>query len=576
MAGASDRKKTVPGTRVLPDGTYEVRRVVPPDCIEKIGKKTLTRRLNTARYAEAARWAPPILREFEVQIEAARAGASVPVAAVDPRNAINAIERWRLDELRRAEIRAFNEPDDEIPDPETNWPEHLKYRVRYFELRDGLSSRKRWKDVPGFDDRLLSVLRGQGITIDIEHPAIARLRPVFQDAWNDVVRYEDGLRSGALVPGELPPSSAASTTAPTTASPDQPDGPTILETFEHWKREHIRAGGPKKSISEFETQVRRFVDFRGNKRVSEVTKKDIIAFKDAMLNYPARCPSELVGKPFARIVEWGKENEDAPKLAAKTINEKVLASLRAVFTCAVERADIESNPAAGVRLKSNGQQVRPRLPYAAEELGGIFGSPVFVEKYRPAGGADEASKWMPLLALFTGARLEEIAIIEVSDIKEETAIPYIHIKTYNDDGTPRRVKNNFARRKVPIHTKLVELGFLKFVAGQRRRKATRLFPGVRSTREKQSAAFSQWYGRYARKYVPDRQKSFHSFRHTFKRAMREGRVEKALRDAVMGHSHSDEAELYGLDEDGQGFSIELLREAVETVNFPSIAFERIR
>jgi len=576
MVGASDRKKTVPGTRVLPDGTYEVRRVVPPDCIDKIGKKTLTRRLNTSRYAEAAKWAPPILREFEGQIEAARAGASSPANAVDPRKAMNAIQRWRMDELRRAEVRAFNEPDEEIPDPDTNRAEYRKFRVRYFELRDGLSSRKRWEDVPGFNGRLLSVLRDQGITIDIEHPAISRLRPVFQDAWNDVVRYEDGLRSGALVPGELPPMTTPSVTAPATSGPEEPDGPTILETFEHWKREHIRAGGARKSIGEFETQVRRFVDFHGNKRVSQVTKKDIIAFKDAMLNYPARCPAELASKPFSRIVEWGEEHEEVTKLSAKTINEKVLASLRAIFNCAVARADIDLNPVQGIRVKSSGQESRPRLPYSADELTSLFASPVFVEKYRPRGGAGDAAKWMPLLALFTGARLEEIAIIEVADIKNEAGIDYIHFKTHNDDGTPRRVKNRFVRRKVPIHTKLIGLGFLKFVAGQRKRGSARLFPEVRSKREKQSAAYSQWYGRYARKYVPDGRKSFHSFRHTFKRALRDGRVEKTLRDAIMAHSHKDEAERYGIDEDGQGFSIEPLREAVETVNFPSITFDQIR
>lgn len=575
MAGASDRKKTVPGTRVLPDGTYEVRRVVPPDCIEAIGKKTLTRRLNTTRYADAAKWAPPILREFEGLIEAARAGASTPMAAVDPRKAMNAIERWRLDELRRAEVRAFNEPDEEIPDSQTNRSEHLKYLVRYFELRDGLSSRKRWEEVPGFNDRLLSVLRDQGITIDIEHPAIARLRPVFQDAWNDVVKYEDGLRSGALVPGELPPTTTPIST-PASPSPEASDGPTILEIFEHWKREHIRAGGAKKTIGEFETQVRRFVDFLGNMRISEVSKKHVIAFKDAILNYPARCPVELSSKPFSRIVEWGEEHEEVPKLSAKTINEKVLASLRAVFNCAVARADIELNPVQGIRVKSSGQESRPRLPYSADELTALFACPVFVERHRPRGGADDAAKWIPLLALFTGARLEEIAIIEVSDIKSEGGIDYIHFKTHNDDGTPRRVKNRFVRRKVPIHSKLTSLGFLRFVSGQRKRGSTRLFPGVRSVREKQSAAFSQWYGRYARKYVPDVRKSFHSFRHTFKRALRAGRVEKTLRDAIMAHSHKDEAELYGLDEDGQGFSIELLREAVETVNFPSIAYDRIQ
>lgn len=574
MKIGSDRKKKVPGTRVLSDGSYEAILVVPVDCRDRVGKKNLTRRLGTTRYAEAAKLAPPILREFARIIEAARAGATTPTEAVDPRKAVRAIEHWRLAELSRAELRAFNQPDEEIPDPKSNWDEHLRFVNRFHELRDGLSRQGRWTDIRGFDEKLISVLDEQGIKVTACHAAMTRLRPIFQAAWRDVVKYEDGLRSGAVLPGELPPSLPA-TALPVASTSSLGNGPTILETFAHWKAEHLHGGGAKKTVAEFETQVRRFVDFRGNKRVSDVTRKDIIEFKDAMLNYPARCPSEISGKAFTQIVEWG-EAEDVPKLSAKTLNEKVLASIRAVFACALARGDIEVNPVSGVRVKSLGQQASPRLPYTAEELKSLFLSPVFAEKFRPTGGAGEAAKWVPLLALLTGARLEEIVIIEVEDVKEEAGIPYIHFKTFNDDGTPRRVKNKFVRRKVPIHCKLIELGFLKFVTQQRKRRTRRLFPEVRSTREKNSAAFSQWYGRYARKYVPDRQKTFHSFRHTFKRALRDGRVEKTLRDSIMGHSHKDEAELYGLDEDGQGFSLERLQEAVEAVKYPSIDFGSIR
>lgn len=575
MADTSERKKRVPGTRVLRDGTYEAILVVPADCVALVGKKNLTRRLGTKRFSEAAKWAPPVLKEFDAIVEAARAGASSPAEPVDPRKAIRAVDRWRLDELARAELRAFNQPDEEIPDAGTNWKAHLAFRVRYHELRDGLSRRHGWEDMPGFDDKLIDALKDQGITLSTDHPAMTRLRPIFQAAWYDVVKYEDDLRGGIVAPGETPPpTTRAPTTALTTTPPN--DGPTILETFGFWKAEHVNARGAKKTIDEFETQVRRFVDFCGNKRVSEVTKRDIIAFKDAMMNYPARCPPELVGKGIRRITEWGADNADVPKLAPKTMNEKVLAALRAVFGCALARDDIETNPVHGVRVKSFAQHTKPRPPYSADELKCLFSGPVFIDRHRPVGGAGEAAKWIPLLALLTGARLEEIAIIELDDIKESAGISYIHFKTLNDDGTPRRVKNLFARRKVPIHSELIELGFLQYVKQQRKRKLDRLFPEVRSERDQKAAAFGQWYGRYARKFVPDTDKTFHSFRHTFKRATREGRVEKTLRDAVMGHSHQDESEQYGVDEDGQGFSLERLREAVEAVRYPSIDFTKIR
>jgi hypothetical protein len=61
-----------------------------------------------------------------------------------------------------------------------------------------------------------------------------------------------------------------------------------------------------------------------------------------------------------------------------------------------------SDPVSGMRLtetKSN------RQPWEPEELKLLFASPVYVREERPIGGKGEAAFWLPLLALFTGARL---------------------------------------------------------------------------------------------------------------------------------------------------------------------------
>lgn len=579
MAKAAKTKRKVRGTRVLRDGTYEVILVVPADCVERLGKKNLTQRLNTSSYQRASDLAPPILRKFQAIVAATRAGQSdqvSPVGPVDARKAVRAIEDWRIAELGLAEQRAFNVPDPVIPDRNSHFEDHVRFKANHFELRDALRRPERWVAIPDFDTRLIEAIRQGGVVLDATHPAMDRLRPTFQAAWRDVVQYEDDLRAGTAAPGEWP--TPPSDFAPAQSLPTRAhDTPTIMQTFAHWKTEHIKAKGAEKTVGEFETQLRRFVEVVGDKPVAEVTKRDVVAFKDVMMNYPSRCPSELTGKGVKHIAGWAEQSK-ARMLSPKTLNEKVLASLRAVFACAVQRGDIDTNPAHGVRVKasSTGADVKPRSPYTHDELEALFGCPVFTTGERPKGGAGEAAKWIPLLALMTGARLEEIAIIETPDIKEEAGVAFIHFKTLNDDGSPRRVKNRFVRRKVPIHTKLIELGFLKFVDRQRKARILRLFPGVISKRNQNSAAFSQWYGRYARKYVPDTSKTFHSFRHTFKRELRNAKIEKALRDSVMGHVHQDIGETYGVDEDGQGFDVSVLQQAVEAVVYRSVQFDRIR
>jgi hypothetical protein len=240
VAGA--KKKKVPGTRVLKDGTYEAILVVPADCRERVGKKNLTRRLGTTRYADAAKLAPPILREFESIIQAARAGASVPTNTIDPKAALSVIERWRVAERARAELRAFNEADEIIPDPEANPDEYLLFRARYHELRYPLSRQGRWADIPGFDERLLKVLEEHGIKLSATHPAMARLRPVFQTAWRDVVSYEDALRNGDIEPGGSSSQINSTSDASTSKTVEPSEEVTVWGAFVKWRQKRVPVG----------------------------------------------------------------------------------------------------------------------------------------------------------------------------------------------------------------------------------------------------------------------------------------------------------------------------------------------
>ena len=68
--------------------------------------------------------------------------------------------------------------------------------------------------------------------------------------------------------------------------------------------------------------------------------------------------------------------------------------------------------------------------------------------------------WLPLLGLFTGARLNELCQLLKSDVGEREGVVVISIL---DEESNKRLKTDAARRFVPIHSKLIELGFLDFV-----------------------------------------------------------------------------------------------------------------
>lgn len=306
-------------------------------------------------------------------------------------------------------------------------------------------------------------------------------------------------------------------TAPTPANQD-----TLQYLFEYWQtqkkpaRRSIRAAAD--CIKWLSAQV-------NNKRASKITKADIVAYKDKRL--------ELV--------------------TAGTV-QKDFNLINGIFNNAVANAKLNSNPAEGVTVPVDKRKPKPRVTFSLSDLQIIFKSPIYTENHRPIGGAEEASFWLPLIALFTGARLTEIGQLLIEDIQEEQNISYFFITTESDseapDSTEKSLKTASSHRRVPIHSELIRCGFMGYVASMKEAGHKRLFPALKSAETRPlTASFSQWFGNYKRKVlkITDRRKTFHSFRHTFKDACRVSDISKELHDKLTGHASGNEGDNYGDD-----------------------------
>jgi hypothetical protein len=122
----------------------------------------------------------------------------------------------------------------------------------------------------------------------------------------------------------------------------------------------------------------------------------------------------------------------------------------------------------------------------------------------------------------------------------------------------------------PIHSELFRLGFLEYVASIGTLSDARLFPLLVSSKDQCTGSWSKWWGRYARIYVPNTTKVFHSFRHMVKRTLRNAGCDKPLRDAVMGHDAEDVADKYGLDEEGHSFALPALAGAIAMLRYDGL------
>lgn len=401
------------------------------------------------------------------------------------------------------------------------------------------------------------------------------------------------MRQPALVTAPLPPHGTGQSPAQAGAVPggdastqEGPDNPRFSTVCEAYIREKGASLAPSSLLS-VQLAVRRFMEQAGDLPIKAYRKREhIIRYKDALLALPKNLPAPLAKLPMPTVLERIRKGafphlQQAPKLSARTINEKYLAFVQVVFSYAVNNGLVEVNPCTGVRAASNTTELEDVsvLPFSKEDLSVIFQRSGL---YHPHGcgavGRLYASKsklldyrWLVLLALYTGARIEELAQLDRQDVRQEAGVWFIHIRA--EMATGRRVKNRASIRKVPLHSRLLELGFLDFA---RQGEGTgKLFPLLSDKQDggKRSNAFSQWWRRFLASLDLENgdRKHFHSFRHTFKREGRNsGQIAPELLDALQGHAQQGVSANYGRDEEGKQYALPVLQEALEKIDFSDV------
>jgi len=260
---------------------------------------------------------------------------------------------------------------------------------------------------------------------------------------------------------------------------------------------------------------------------------------------------------------------DVCKRDPKTVDTKITL-LSAVFGAAIGDGKLPANPAARIRIPKS-KTKRKRLPFETRELQMIFNSPIYTEGLRMKGGKGEAAVWLPLLSLFSGNREEELGQLRVWDVCCQNDIWYLNIlETDEDNEADTKLKNSSSWRKLPLHPKVIEAGFLRYVERLKEAGYVRLFPEL--TPDKYdifTSSWSKWFHRYLRNRIKitSRLKVFHSTSHNFRDACREAGLDEEIADKLMGHKGSSDAAGRGY---GKGFSLEKLKEAMDKITYPGL------
>ncbi len=152
--------------------------------------------------------------------------------------------------------------------------------------------------------------------------------------------------------------------------------------------------------------------------------------------------------------------------------------------------------------------------------------------------------WLPHLGLFTGARVNELCQLNPQlDIRQDavSGVWFLDITegTETDERVKKAVKTKTSKRKIPIHSQLVALGFLDYVK-HAAKKSKLLFPGFEPSRERAAPLAADWFVEFIKELglrdetLGARLVGMHAFRSTFlNTAMNLGIVNA---EAITGHA----------------------------------------
>ncbi len=280
---------------------------------------------------------------------------------------------------------------------------------------------------------------------------------------------------------------------------------------------------------------------------------------------------ETRGKPLSVQIETLKAHGLEP-LSGSSVN-KYLRYMSSLFLWAKKNKYVSENPfeKMGVRVKKKDGR---RDAFSKDEVKTIMQA---VSELKDGNGKEKTRYWGAMLAIYTGARLNEFCALTVDDVKQDktSGIWYLEISDVVEEG--KQVKSEAANRIIPIHSDLIRLGFLEYVQHAKGVVAKKPKSGEYKTRLLYDLTYrdgSQWGRKIGRwfneRFLPELglktdKKTLHSLRHSFITSLSAAGVQGGYIKSMVGHEQGTVTEKnythYGVDH------LPVFKEAIEKLGY---------
>lgn len=310
----------------------------------------------------------------------------------------------------------------------------------------------------------------------------------------------------------------------------------------------------------------------GDKAIHEITVEDAATFADFLAAWPAYRHNNPDFKHMSALNIAAKAKANKVRPIHSATQGKHIKAIKAFFKWCVESGELADCPFRLIQLSRYRDPIpRKKDVFSAQDLEVLFNPDRLQSHVEPH------KFWVPLIAFYSGMRVNEICQLYLDDIKSDTVmdqtgakltVAYFDVTPFRDGQS---VKSVHSTRRVPIHSKLIELGFEAYVADVRKSGAIHLFPGLSWSIDGPGRALTQWFnGPNLRKIcgITSHTKSLHCFRHTISTLADRCWVPPSIMRTINGHSDGSDIDKKSYVARG---SLLECKNALEKIDFPEIS-----
>jgi integrase len=296
--------------------------------------------------------------------------------------------------------------------------------------------------------------------------------------------------------------------------------------------------------------------FGADRLVVEITKRDAQDIKRVLLELPAN--RHKMPQTRTLSVREATKVTGLAKISAVTVNGYI-STFQSFFEWAMKNGHVEGNLFAGTRVgKFNSKAVPKRQAYKPDALKAVYRE---VTENSLGLVKAESHKWATLIAMFTGARLNEICQLEVADIQQQDGIWFFHLIDEGDSN--KKFKSAAALRKVPMHNELVQLGLLDYRSRMEAQRKTRMFPDYTfCAKNGYGRALGRWFNATLTPVLGIKSTGhvFHGLRHTMVTRLAQAGVAEPIYQSIVGHERQGVTQQVYMRE---GYTLAQLKAAID-------------